>query len=450
MAHPFPEDFVWGVATSAYQIEGGAAADGRGPSIWDRFCTKPGAIEDGSSGAIACDHHGRWAEDVDLLAALGVTSYRFSIAWPRLFPAGTGRVEQAGFDFYDRLVDGLLEKGIEPLATLYHWDLPQALQDRGGWAERDVAKAFADYAFETTRRLGDRVKRWVTHNEPWCAAMLGNESGVHAPGNTDKRLALAVAHHLLLSHGLAVSAMRETASDLEIGIVQLTCPGHAASDSEADAEATQIFDEEFNRWFVEPVALGRYPERAVERYRSQGLIDDAHPVLRNPDDLALMSAPTDFLGINYYSRAIIRADVENNAPQTLFRPPDAELTDMGWEVYPDGLYETLMRATKEWRAQKIFVTECGAAYADPPDADGKVRDDRRTEFLAGHFRSAARALDDGAPLAGLFVWSLLDNFEWAFGYTKRFGIVWVDYETQERTLKESGRWYREVIRSNGL
>lgn len=448
----FPDGFLWGVATSAYQIEGSTDVDGRGPSIWDHFAATPAKIEDGSDGSVACDHYRRWREDVDLMASLGVAAYRFSVAWPRLIPSGIGRHEPAGFDFYDRLVDRLLAAGIDPLVTLYHWDLPQALQERGGWADRDTAKAFADYAHAVARRLGDRVRRWVTHNEPWCAAILGHEAGVHAPGLTDKRVALAAAHHLLLSHGLAVSALRDAAPNLEIGIVQLTSAGHPASGSDADREATRAFDEEFNRWFIEPVALGRYPERALQRFQSQGLIDDDHPVLRDPEDLAIMSTPCDFLGINYYSRAIIRAGVpeSDNEPQALFRPPPEALTDMGWEVYPDGLYEVLMRAANEWKARKLYVTECGAAYADGPDHDGVVRDDRRIEFLEGHFRSAARAIADGAPVAGLFVWSLLDNFEWAFGYTKRFGVVWVDYPTQQRTLKESGRWYQKVIRSNGL
>lgn len=448
--HRFPEGFVWGVATSAHQIEGSPTADGGGASIWDRFAATPGAVEGGHTGAIACDHYRRWETDLGLLSELGVGAYRFSIAWPRLFPNGTGPLVQAGFDFYDRLVDRLLAAGIDPFVTLYHWDLPQALQDKGGWAARDTAKAFADYAYAVTRRLGDRVKRWVTHNEPWCIAMLGHESGEHAPGIKNKRTALAAAHHVLLSHGLAAAAMREAARDLEIGIVQVTCPGHPASNSDVDREATNVFDEDNNRWFIDPVVFGAYPERSLERYLEQGLIDDEHPVVLHADDLRIISVPTDFLGINYYTRAIIRGDESNNGRQTLFPPSEQERTDMGWEVFPDGLYEILMRATNEWRAPKLYVTECGAAYSDAPGTDGKIHDDRRIEFLNGHLRSAARAIADGAPLSGIFVWSLLDNFEWAYGYTKRFGIAWVDYETQERTLKDSGHWYRQVVRSNGL
>ena len=448
----FPKGFVWGVATSSYQIEGSIDADGRRESIWDRFASTPGKIEDETDGSIACDHYRRWETDVALISSIGANAYRFSIAWPRLFPKGTGAFNTSGFAFYDRLVDRLLENRIDPTVTLYHWDLPQTLQDRGGWSNRDTAKAFADYAHETTRRLGDRVKRWVTHNEPWCVAMLGHDSGAHAPGIKDRRTALAAAHHVLLSHGMAVPAMRDAASNLEIGIVHILSPGYPASDSDVDRDATRVFDEDFNLWFVEPGAHGRYPAAALERYRRSGAIDETHPVVSHPEDLRTMSVPTDFIGINYYSRAIIRADVPEpaNRPQTLFPPPSSEKTDMDWEVYPDGLHNLLMRATNEWRAKKIFVTECGAAYSDGPDSDGRINDTRRIKFLDGHFRSAHRAIIEGAPLAGIFVWSLLDNFEWAFGYTKRFGIVWVDYETQKRTLKESARWYQNVIHSNGL
>ena len=448
--HQFPRDFKWGVATSAYQIEGSTVADGRGESIWDRFASKPGAIEDGSDGSVACDHYRRWASDIQLMSEIGVNAYRFSIAWPRVFPKGWGSMNQPGLDFYDRLVDGLLAKGIDSMVTLYHWDLPQTLQDRDGWAHRDTAKAFTDYAFEVARRLGDRVKRWVTHNSPRCVAVLGYELGRHAPGVADRSLALAAGHHVLLSHGFAVRAMREAARDLEIGLVHTMSPGVPASDSEADREAAREFDEDFHRWFVEPVALGQYPDEALERYRRNGCIDERHPVLAQADDLAVISTPTDFMGVNYFTRAIVRADIpeDRNAPRSL--EPAAEQTDTGWEVYSDGLFEVLMRATNDWRAAKIYITECGAAYVDGPGPDGTIQDQRRIEYLQHYFRAARLAIGRGAPLAGLFVWSLLDNFEWTFGLTKRFGLVWVDHKTQERTLKESARWYREVINSNGF
>ena len=448
----FPDGFVWGVSTSSFQIEGSYDADGRGESIWDRFASVPGNIEDGTNGKVACDHYKRWSSDVDIIQDVGVKAYRFSIAWPRLFPTGKGSMNPEGMAFYDRLVDRLLAKGILPFTTLYHWDLPQALQDEGGWQNRDTTHRFAEYAYEVGRRLGDRVKHWMTHNEPWCISVLGNEAGAHAPGIRDRSTALAVAHHVLLSHGMAVGALREAANDIEVGIVHMCSPGYAASSSEADTEATRVFDEDFNRWFVEPTMLGRYPQRAVERYRSQGLIDEAHPVLANPSDLEIIAAPTDFLGLNYYSRAIIRADIpeSQNAPREIFAPQESEKTDMGWEVFPEGFHQLLVRASTEWKAKKIYVTECGVAYSDGPDARGVIDDRRRIDYLDSHFRSARSAIADGAPLAGIFVWSLMDNFEWAHGYTKRFGLVWVDYETQERTLKNSARWYREVIRSNGL
>lgn len=450
-AKKFPQKFVWGVATSAFQIEGSTTSDGRGESIWDRFSGAPGKIEDGSDARTACDHYRLWSEDVDLIKQLGVDSYRFSIAWPRIFPEGSGAVNRAGLSFYDRLVDRLLSQGIKPFVTLYHWDLPQVLQDRGGWADRDTAKRFGDFAHTMGRRLGDRVKHWVTHNEPWCVSVLGNEGGQHAPGNTDRRLALAVGHHVLLSHGIAVGALRECADDLEVGIAHILSPGHPASSSEADARATQHFDQDFNRWFVEPAALGKYPPEAVERFRHEKLIDERHPVLSNPDDLKIISTPTDFLGINYYSRAIIRAGVpeSENSPRELFTPPPEQLTDMGWEVYPTGLYEVLQRAATEWNAKKIYVTECGAAYDDGPDEDGRIADSRRISFLEGHFAEARRAIADGVPLAGLFVWSLFDNFEWAFGYSKRFGVVWVDFQTQQRSLKDSALWFQRFLESEG-
>ncbi len=442
---------MWGVATSSFQIEGSTQLDGRGESIWDRFAARPGSIEDGSDASVACDHYRRWEQDLALLTELGVGAYRFSIAWPRIFPSGAGRLNDSGFAFYDRLVDGLLMRNIEPFATLYHWDLPQGLQDRGGWQNRDTASFFAEYVFEVTRRLGDRVNRWITHNEPWCTAILGHEIGEHAPGLKNRRVALAAGHHILLSHGLAVRALREAAPRAEVGIVQNVSPAHAASPSVADIRATRQVDEDRNRWFIEPVALGQYPVEAVDRYRDQGLLDETHPVLARPTDLDVIATPTDFLGINYYSRVIVRADIDeiDNLRREIPPPTADRKTDMGVEAYPAGLYEALTRAASEWKASKLYITECGCAYDDRPGPDGRIADQRRIRFLDAHFDSMHRAIEEGAPVAGLFVWSLMDNFEWAHGYTKRFGIVWTDYSTQERCLKDSARWFRQVVREHG-
>lgn len=449
----FPEGFRWGAATSAYQIEGAVDEDGRGESIWDRYASVEGRIQDGSSGKVACDHYHRWLGDLDLLARLELKAYRFSVAWPRVLPAGRGRPNSAGLDFYDRLVDGLLERGVDPVVTLYHWDLPQALQDRGGWPSRDICEAFVEYADVTARRLGDRVKTWVTHNEPWCAAFLGHAQGHHAPGITDPSAALAAAHHILLSHGMAITALRAASAGCEVGLCSILIPGYPASPSEADREATARHDDAINRWFNEPVWLGRYPRAQLERYVAEGTLDQEHPALKHPDDLRIMSTPSDFLAVNYYSRAIVRSDrvsESDNAPRQLFEPPDAERTDMGWEVYPDGMQDVLLRVHRDWEPPKIYVTECGVAYNDGPDADGVVRDRRRIDYLQSHFQAVHRAIEQGAPVKGIFVWSLLDNFEWSFGYTKRFGIVWVDYATQTRTPKASAHWYRNVVQKNGM
>lgn len=449
----FPPGFLWGTATSAFQIEGAVDEDGRGVSIWDRFASLPGRIEDGGTGQPACDHYHRFEEDIRRMAELGLGAYRFSVAWPRVVPTGAGAVNAAGLDFYDRLVDALLEQGIRPLATLYHWDLPQALEERGGWRQRDTALAFCDYAAAVARRLGDRVGSWVTHNEPWCVAALGHEQGHHAPGLKDPSAALVVAHHLLLSHGMSIPVLRAESPGCEVGLSSLIIPGHPASDSDADQRAAALHDALINRWYVEPVQLGGYPVEAVEHWVREGVLHDRHPVLARPEDLVTISAPTDFLGINYYSRAIVRCPHtpdNDNAPRTRFEPPADEKTDMGWEVYPHGLFEVLTRAHRDWATQKIYLTEFGAAYGDGPGSDGRVRDDRRIRYLRAHLEAVLDALESGVPVAGAFVWSLLDNFEWSFGYTKRFGLVWIDFESQDRVIKESGRWYATVAQRNAL
>ncbi len=446
---PFPERFVWGAATSSYQIEGAADVDGRGPSIWDTFCAREGTIADGTDGAVACDHYHRAADDVALMAELGLQAYRFSIAWPRVLPKGRGAVEPRGLDFYDRLVDRLLAAGITPWVTLYHWDLPQALQDEGGWQARSTAHAFAEYAHIVATRLGDRVEHWITHNEPWCASVLGHLNGEHAPGLKSSQAHLESSHHLLLSHGWAVPIIRAAAPGAQVGITLNLVPAEPASPSAADAEATARFDGWFNRWYLDPIAGRGYPKDMLERYRAEGYIDDWS--FNRPGDLHAMAAQTDFLGINYYSRGIVRSDKvpeEENAPITV-RPRD-ELTDMQWEVYADGLRQLLERVHRDYDHPAIYITENGAAYDTAPDASGRVPDERRRSYLERHLQACHRAISAGVPLAGYFAWSLMDNFEWAFGYEKRFGLVWVDYETQKRTPKDSALWYRDVIRRGGV
>jgi len=450
---PFPPGFLWGVATSAFQVEGASAADGRGESIWDRFAATPGAIEDGSDGRVACDHYHRWPEDVALMRRMGLNAYRFSIAWPRVQPLGHGAVNAAGLDFYDRLVDGLLEAGLAPMATLYHWDLPQALQDRGGWGARDTASAFVDYAHAVSMRLGDRVWSWVTHNEPWCIASLGHEFGAHAPGLRDAALSLRVAHHLLLSHGWSVPVLRRHAPGAEVGIVLINSQVEPASPSEADREAARSFDASFNRWYLDPIFRGEYPADAVaERVRRGHLPPGDLPFVR-PGDLAAIAAPLDFLGVNYYSRTVLSGlpgPAGEPPPRAVAMAPPEALTDMGWEVWPQGLEDLLVRLHRDYQPARIYVTENGAAYGDGPNGDGRIRDVRRRDFLAGHLRALRRAIAAGVPVAGYFHWSLLDNFEWAQGFTKRFGLVHVDLATQRRTPKDSAQYYRAVVAANAV
>jgi beta-glucosidase len=449
----FPSDFVWGGATSAYQIEGSVAVDGRGESIWDRQCRKPGAIEDGSSGEVACDHYRRYREDVALMRDLGIKAYRFSIAWPRVIPRGRGEKNAAGLDFYSRLVDCLLEHGITPFATLYHWDLPQALQDEGGWGARATALAFADYAEVVARHLGDRVKSWITINEPWCVSMLSHQLGKHAPGAQHWPTALAAAHHVLLAHGLAVPLIRRECPGAEVGITLNFEPAAPASGSAADLDAARHSDGNFNRWFLDPVFGRRYPADMMADYAKAGYVPPAGVPEALPGDFATMATPTDFLGVNYYTRKIVRSDVlseTENAPVTLSLPPASELTTMGWEVFPEGLYRLLCRIQFEYAPPKMYVTENGSAWPDKVGPDGRVHDRERVRYLQGHLAATGRAIGAGAQVAGYFAWSLLDNFEWERGYTQRFGIVHVDYETQVRTPKDSAIFYRDTIRARGV
>jgi beta-glucosidase len=447
----FPDGFLWGAATSAYQIEGATDADGRGESIWDRFAARPGAIADGRDGAIACDHYHRWRRDIELMKGLGLGAYRFSIAWPRIVPSGRWGTNPAGLAFYDRLVDGLLEAGIEPFVTLYHWDLPQTLEDAGGWAARDTVNAFAEYVDVVSDLLGDRVRRFVTHNEPWCISVLGYAEGLHAPGRRDFPASLAAAHHLLLSHGLATEIIRSNAPDAEVGITLNLVPHEPASPSEADRDACRALDGAFNRWFLDPLYGRGYPEDVIADHVAAGHLRTPELPFVAPMDLATIAAPLDFLGINYYSRAVVRSDriaEADNAPRTVH--VGDERTDIGWEVYPEGLRQLLLRVHREYAPRAIYITENGAAYETAPDEHGRIHDIERQRYLHSHLSAALEACHAGVPLAGYFVWSLLDNYEWQEGYRKRFGIVWVDFVTQERVLKESATLYRAIVADNAL
>ncbi len=447
----FPPDFLWGAATAAYQIEGAWDADDKGESIWDRFTHTPGNIEDHSTGDVACDHYHRWQDDIALMQALGLRAYRFSIAWPRILPQGRGRVNQVGLDFYSRLVDGLLKAGIKPCVTLYHWDLPQALQDTGGWATRTTAEAFVEYADVLSRHLGDRVSSWITHNEPHVAAFVGYHYGAHAPGLRDAATAVRVAHHLLLSHGWATPVIRGNSPGCEVGIAPNLNHIEPATRKPADIAAARRMEGHIARWFLDPLYGRGYPADMVALYITQNYLPAGMDFVQ-PGDLETIATPTDFLGLNYYTRSTVIEHPESRAGLAAKGdyPPDVERTEMNWEVYPNGLYWVLNRLYFEYQVPKIYITENGASYSDGPDAAGQVRDARRTRYLREHLIAAHRAIQNGVPLAGYFVWSLLDNFEWAKGYTQRFGIIWVDYETQARTLKDSALWYKDVIARNGV
>jgi beta-glucosidase len=445
----FPKDFIWGAATSAQQIEGGRHAEGRGESIWDRFASQPGKIADGSNPDIACDHYHRWSEDVDLMASLGLKGYRFSLAWPRIMPTGRAPINTPGLDFYDRLVDRLLAVGIAPFPTLYHWDLPQTLQDEGGWANREIVDHFCDYTEAVVRRLGDRVTHWVTHNEPWCITTLGHEEGHHAPGHKNPREAMAVAHHLLLSHGRATQVIRREFPEAKVGLVNIHCPPHPRTDSAPDLNAARWYDGFFNRWYLDPLFKGEYPADAVADRVAAGHLPAGEMPFVQPGDMEIIATDLDFLGLNYYSRIVMQAGPEGK-PEAFVPVPREELTDMGWEVYPAGLTETLLRIRRDYAPPAIFIMENGAAYDVPADEDGRIRDTRRIAYLQGHLEAAHEALAQGVPLAGYFTWSLLDNFEWGLGYEKKFGLFAVDPLTHNRIAKDSADWYRQVVTANAV
>ncbi len=448
----FPDGFLWGAATAAYQIEGAVKEGGRGPSIWDTFSHTPGTIRDGDTGDVATDHYHRYAEDVELMAGLGITSYRFSLAWPRLQPTGRGRLNPEGLDFYSRLVDALLERGIEPWVTLYHWDLPQAVQDEGGWPARDTAARFAEYAVAVHERLADRIPTWTTLNEPWVSAFPGHAEARHAPGWTDREAAVRAAHHLMLGHGLAVAAMRDSGRDNRFGITLNLYPVDPATPDPADADAARRVDGIINRIFLDPLLRGRYPEDVVGDLKD--VTDWSH--VQDGDEQTI-NVPLDLLGVNYYLRHVVHAEDTPTFPSSWVgsehvRPAFRGLpkTEMGWEIDAPGLHELLTRLHNEYPRIPLYITENGAAFPDRVSDDGAVHDPERIAYLDAHFRSAHRAISDGVDLRGYFVWSLLDNFEWAHGYSKRFGLVHIDYETLRRTPKDSFAFYADVIRRNGL
>jgi beta-glucosidase len=452
----FPESFVWGTATAAYQVEGAANEDGRGPSIWDTFSHTPDKVFHGDTGDVACDQYHRLDEDLDLMADLGLQAYRFSVAWPRIQPEGSGAPNQKGLDYYRRLVEGLRERFIEPALTLYHWDLPQALQERGGWAARETSKRFAEYAGLVYEALGDSVGLWITLNEPWVSAWMGYAMGLHAPGIRDTAKALAATHHLLLGHGLALENMRSLGrEENRLGITLNLSPVRPATEDPADAEAARRVDGNANRLYLDPLFRGSYPEDMLEHYRAASdfaFVDEG--------DLEKISAPIDFLGVNYYFRhTVVAGQGETQLPATArfadlgaaaVLPTGLQTTAMGWPVESDGLTELLVRIHREYAQLPLYITENGAAFYDYVDPEGGVDDEERVAFLDAHFRAAHIAMEQGVDLRGYFVWSLLDNFEWAHGYSKRFGIVFVDYGTQRRIPKMSAGWYKGVIERNGL
>ncbi|HOJ98903.1 MAG TPA: GH1 family beta-glucosidase [Termitinemataceae bacterium] len=442
----FPKDFIWGAATAAYQIEGAWNEDGRGPSIWDTFSQNSANIADRQPGNVAVDHYHRYQEDIELMRFLGIHNYRMSLSWSRIFPEGRGRVEQRGLDFYNRLVDSLLSADIKPWITLYHWDLPQALQDQGGWTNRDTVAAFAEYVDQVTRSLGDRVKHWMTFNEPWVASICGNLLGVHAPGSKDIQTTLAVAHGMLLGHGMGSRIVKTNVRDSMVGIVNNLAWIEPATNTETDRAAAHRWDGAYNRWFMDSIYKGSYPEDMLTWFGR--LV----PEIRQ-DDMKLISTPTDFLGLNYYTRRLVHYDPENpfiQANQTYrSHTPRAEFEE--FEDWPEGLYHTLCRIRDEYGNPPVYITENGTTTLDEISDDGCVHDPVRVDYLRRHFSAAHQAITEGCQCKGFFVWSLLDNYEWAFGFTKRFGLVFVDYtDNLHRIPKDSAHFFRQVIRKNGF
>ncbi|KPV44600.1 GH1 family beta-glucosidase [Alicyclobacillus ferrooxydans] len=436
-----PKDFLLGAATAAYQIEGAVDEDNRGPSIWDVFSHTPERTRNGDTGDVACDHYHRYQEDIALMKQMGLSSYRFSLAWTRLFPTGSGTLNEAGLDFYRRLVDGLLEAGVQPAATLYHWDLPQALMQQGGWTNRETADRFADYAHTVFKSLADLVPMYITLNEPWCSSVLGHLFGEHAPGLKDLGATLAASHNLLRAHGLAVQAFRdEHLKSSKIGLTNILTNIEPASDKPDDLAAAAKADAVLNRWFLDPVFRGSYPA-LLESFGIDKLVQ--------PGDLESISQPIDFLGVNYYQTNIIRANPADPLLGAALDQPRGPRTAMDWGIAPEGLRSLLNMLQRDYPELPIYITESGAAFDDHV-VDGIVQDPKRIEYIKGHLREVLRARQDGVDVRGYFVWSLLDNFEWAFGYDKRFGLIYVDYKTQDRIWKDSAKWYQEIIQTRQL
>lgn len=441
----FPENFLWGVATASYQIEGAVNEDGRGESIWDVFSHTPGKTLNGDTGDVACDHYHRWREDIALMKSLGYKAYRFSLAWPRILPDGRGKINQPGLDFYSRLVDELLEAGILPMPTLYHWDLPSALEN--AWLNRSVVDAFAQYSGVVSRHLGDRVKTWFTINEPWCASHLSYTIGEHAPGMQDRSMGILAAHHLLMAHGVAVKEIRAQVPGAKVGIVLNMSPVYNDPDSPVSQQMIHHVDGEVNRWFIDPLYGRGYPTDMLDDYVRMGALESTQPDFIKPGDMDLIAQETDLLGINYYTPHLISADTDEVLAE---KRADVPKTEMGWELYPQGLFEILERVWREYQPKQLMVTENGASYGDGPDQAGKVHDQRRIDYLQSHIQAVWQAIQAGIPLTAYLQWSFLDNFEWARGYSQRFGIIYVDYETQKRYIKDSAYWYSDVIKRNGL
>ncbi len=443
MSTHFPPGFAWGTATASFQIEGATTVDGRGESIWDRFAATPGKISTGEIGDPACESYTRYPEDIALMREMGLNAYRFSIAWPRVIPDGVGTLNTPGLDYYERVVDALLAAEITPYVTLYHWDLPQKLQDSGGWANRVSIDAFVRYADLVVARLGDRVKSWTTFNEPWCVAILSNLIGEHAPGLRDPKTALQVAHNVLVAHGSAVPVIRSRCPGGEVGIVLNFEPAYPATDTEADAELTRVNHQKFNEWFLNPVTGRGYPQAAWRDYGA------AVPEIQ-PGDMETIAAPIDFLGVNYYTRKVWHDAAGGTGTRTLHQRDETNVSARGWEIYPQALYDHLTWIHTEYQLPKIMVTENGMACNDVIAADGAVHDPERISFIYQHLQAILRALDAGVPVTGYMCWSLMDNFEWACGTSSRFGLAYTDFQTQQRFLKDSGRWFGQVARANAL
>ncbi|MFD2657358.1 MULTISPECIES: GH1 family beta-glucosidase [Gracilibacillus] len=438
----FPKDMQWGTATASYQIEGAADKGGRGVSIWDTFSKTPGNVVNGDNGDVACDSYHRYEEDVELMKDLGIDVYRFSVAWPRIFPNGTGEVNQEGLDYYHRLVDKLLENGIEPMCTLYHWDLPQALQDKGGWGNRETIDAFVGYAELMFQEFSGKIKKWLTLNEPWCISFLSNFIGVHAPGNQDLQLATQISHHLLVAHGKTVQKFRELGNDGEIGFAPNTTWLEPYSNRQEDIDACNREIGWYIEWFMDPVFKGTYPDFMVDWFKKKGVELDIED-----GDMETINQPVDFLGINYYTGHIARYKENEGLLDWEMVEMNYDRTDIGWPIFPEGFYNVLMRIKNSYGDIPIYITENGSCYNDEPE-NGSVKDSGRINYLQQHLTALSRAIASGVNVKGYITWSLMDNFEWAEGYTMRFGIVHVNYRTLERTKKDSFYWYKQTIANN--